>query len=286
MENKKKSNGTLIGILIGIIIMLLVGVALYTTGNINFKESTKDTTKESNTYKVEDYVTKEKVNIGDETINVERVVFKNLDSTLTQKYLEEQAKLIATAETTYDYFTSRYKKEELSGYYIEGGQNLAKSNIWYQINKDILTVHYELERVEEIGTETLLAVTNINLKSKKVMTNEELLKLGNSSFNDIATKEYERVLEECTKDVNGKGFCYYDGKNRDTYIEVTFEEHKNNKEKFISNIESKLDEIIKVYIQDGKIKYDYTLLSIRLVNEAIGTGGPFPHTVVEVGEYK
>ncbi len=286
MENKKKSNGTLIGILIGIIIMLLVGVALYTTGNINFKESTKDTTKESNTYKVEDYVTKEKVNIGDETINVERVVFKNLDSTLTQKYLEEQAKLIATAETTYDYFTSRYKKEELSGYYIEGGQNLAKSNIWYQINKDILTVHYELERVEEIGTETLLAVTNINLKSKKVMTNEELLKLGNSSFNDIATKEYERVLEECTKDVNGKGFCYYDGKNRETYIEVTLEEHKNNKETFISNIESKLDEIIKVYIQDGKIKYDYTLLSIRLVNEAIGTGGPFPHTVVEVGEYK
>ena len=286
MENNKKSNGTLIGILIGIIIMLLVGVALYTTGNINFKESTKDTTKESNTYKVEDYVTKEKVNIGDETINVERVVFKNLDSTLTQKYLEEQAKLIATAETTYDYFTSRYKKEELSGYYIEGGQNLAKSNIWYQINKDILTVHYELERVEEIGTETLLAVTNINLKSKKVMTNEELLKLGNSSFNDIATKEYERVLEECTKDVNGKGFCYYDGKNRETYIEVTLEEHKNNKETFISNIESKLDEIIKVYIQDGKIKYDYTLLSIRLVNEAIGTGGPFPHTVVEVGEYK
>lgn len=286
MENKKKSNGTLIGILIGIIIMLLVGVALYTTGNINFKESTKDTTKESNTYKVEDYVTKEKVNIGDETINVERVVFKNLDSTLTQKYLEEQAKLIATAETTYDYFTSRYKKEELSGYYIEGGQNLAKSNIWYQINKDILTVHYELERVEEIGTETLLAVTNINLKSKKVMTNEELLKLGNSSFNDIATKEYERVLEECTKDVNGKGFCYYDGKNRETYIEVTLEEHKNNKETFISNIESKLDEIIKVYIQDGKIKYDYTLLSIRLVNEAIGTGGPFQHVVVEVGEYK
>ena len=105
-------------------------------------------------------------------------------------------------------------------------------------------------------------------------------------FNDIATKEYERVLEECTKDVNGKGFCYYDGKNRETYIEVTLEEHKNNKETFISNIESKLDEIIKVYIQDGKIKYDYTLLSIRLVNEAIGTGGPFPHTVVEVGEYK
>ena len=69
-------------------------------------------------------------------------------------------------------------------------------------------------------------------------------------------------------------------------MEVTLEEHKKNKEVFIKNIESKLDELIKVYIQDGKIKYDYSPLSIRLVNESIGTGGPHSHSIVEVGEYR
>lgn len=40
MENEKKSNGTLVGILIGVIIMLLVGIGLFATGTIGFKTNT------------------------------------------------------------------------------------------------------------------------------------------------------------------------------------------------------------------------------------------------------
>ena len=291
MGNEKKNNGTLVGILIGLVIALLVGVCLFVTGTISFKTrttidngQTNNNNSENKLYKAEDYVAIEKVEIGDEKINVEKVVFKNLDSSLTQKFTEEQSNLIKSAELTYDYFNGRYKNENMAGYYIEGTNYLAKSNIWYQINKDILTVYNELKSSGELGIATTIAVINIDLKNKKVLTNEELLKLGNTSFNDIATKEYDRVVEECSK--QGKSFCYYDGKIRENYVEVTLEEHKKNKEVFIKNIESKLEELIKTYIQDGKIKYDYSPLSIRLVNESIGTGGPFSHSVVEVGEYK
>ena len=290
---KKNNSGMLVGILIGIVITLLVVGGLFATGSIGFKTSTttdngqtSNNTTEIESYKADDYVTIEKVNIGDEKVNVEKVVFKNLDSSLTQKFTEEQSKLIESAESTYDYFINKAKRENISisGSYIEGTNYLAKSNIWYQINKDILTVYNELKESGELGTATLIAVINIDLKNKKVLTNEELLKLGNTNFNDIATKEYDRVVEECSK--QEKSFCYYDGKNRENYVEVTLEEHKKNKEVFIKNIESKLDELIKVYIQDGKIKYDYSPLSIRLVNESIGTGGPHSHSIVEVGEYR
>ena len=56
MENEKKSNGTLVGILIGIVITLLVVGGLFVTGTIGFKKNTnvdnnqvgENTTEESN----------------------------------------------------------------------------------------------------------------------------------------------------------------------------------------------------------------------------------------------
>ena len=203
---------------------------------------------------------------------------------MTQKFTEEQTELIDFAKNNYNYFETKFKNENhnITDYFGNGKEYLSETNIWYQINKDILTVYYKLTYENEVGRGDSIIVTNIDLINKKVLTNEEILKLGNMSFNDIAVKEYDRVVEECKE----KSYCYYDGKNRENYIEVTLEEHKKNREVFIKNIESKLEELIKGYIQDGKIKYDYSPLSIRLVNESIGTGGPHSYSTVEVGEYK
>lgn len=48
MENKKKSNGTLVGVLIGIIIMLLVVGVLFVTGTIDFNSNTITTSSNQN----------------------------------------------------------------------------------------------------------------------------------------------------------------------------------------------------------------------------------------------
>lgn len=282
---KKKNNGILVGILIGLVIALIIVVGLIATSTISFKKNTSsDIQIPIKSFKIEDYVTKEKVNIGDDTISVEKVILKNLDSSLTQEYIEKQNELIKSAESTYNYFKNNVyynKNESLTGLYIEGTNLLAESNIWYQINKDILTIYYELKESGEIGISTLIAVTNIDLKNKKVLTNEEILKLGGSSFKNIATKEYERVLDVCVNRTDQK-FCYWDKNDK----EVTTEEHKNNRETFINNIEVNLDNQIKAYIQDGKIKYDYQPYRIRTNNEMLHLGGPFPYETMEVGEYK
>ena len=281
---KKNNSGMLVGILIGLVIALLVVGGLFATGTIKFKITTtsdngQNQVNNTASYKIGDYIATEKVDIGDETINVEKVVFKNLDSSLTQKFTEEQTNMIESAKSTYNYFKDRYNNENLSGYYIEGTKYLVKSNIWYQINKNVLTVYSELKEVGEIGTGTTIAVLNIDLTNKKVLSNEELLKLVGSSFKDIATKEYNRILDECTKQTE-KDYCYYNKSEK----KVTLEEHKNNKENFINNIEKKLDDLIKVYIQDGKVKYDYNI-GIRLVNEYLAMGGPFPYETTEIGAY-
>ena len=277
---KKNNSGLLVGILIGIIIMLIIGICLFTTGTIGFKSivtTNNENEKEiSGSDKVENYISVEKVNIGDERVAIEKVVFKNLDSSLTQKYTEDQAKLIDEAESTYNYFSN--KNENIDG--VDGGKHFAKSNIWYQINKNILTVHYELKSINEIGQGNSIVVLNIDLSNKKLLTNEEVLKLGNSSYNDIATAEYNRVLDNCTKQAD-KDYCYYNKSEK----KVTLEEHKNTKDTFIRNIEEKLDDIIKAYIQDGKVKYDYSI-GMRLANETLYMGGPSTYETTEVGEYK
>ena len=40
-----------------------------------------------------------------------------------------------------------------------------------------------------------IIVLNIDLENKKIVTNEDLLKLGNSSFEKIAEEHYNKTLE-------------------------------------------------------------------------------------------
>lgn len=286
----EKKNNSLVIILMGVIIVILAVLCiLFATGTINLKNNDininnsikgDNNSNQNISYSVDDYISVEKINIGDEMFSVEKVVFKNLDSSLTQKFNEEQQKILDSVNSTKDYF-SKYDRSELKAYYIEGTNFVAKTSIWYQINKNILTVYEEVKQSNEIGTSVDTNILNIDLANNKLMTNKELLESVNYSYRDIATKEYERVIDSCSN-LTDRNFCYYDRSEK----QITLEQHKNNKETFISNIENKLDDLVKVYIQDGKVKYDYRTIDLRLVNEYLGIGGPFSIETVEVNEYK
>ena len=290
MEKEKNNRGVII-LLTVIIVILAVLCILFATDTISLKSNTtnnKESVSENNTnnnvsFRVEDYVAIEKVNIGDKITNVEKVIFKNLDSSLTQKFTEEQTKLIDSAKSNYDYFENKFKNENhnISDYYGNGKEYLSETNIKYQINKSILTVHYKLANENEIGRDDSIIVTNIDLINKKILTNEEILKLGNLSFNDIAVREYERLLESCDEKTN-LNYCYFDKNDKET----TKEELQQNKDIFIKNIESNLENIIKAYIQDEKIKYDYEAARLAIINQTLHIGGPFNYTTIEVGDYK
>lgn len=78
---EKKSNGTLVGILIGIIIMLLVGIALFAIGTISFKASTTNQSKETIETEKED----KKIYSADEYISLEDVSFNSKVTTKKSK---------------------------------------------------------------------------------------------------------------------------------------------------------------------------------------------------------
>lgn len=290
MEKEKNNRGVII-LLTTIIVILAVLCILFATGTISLKTNTtnnKEQTSENNTnnnvsYKVEDYVTTEKENIGNDVNNIQKVIFKKLDSSLTQKFTEEQTELIDFAKNNYNYFETKFKNENhnITDYFGSEKDYLSETNIWYQINKDILTVYYKLTYENEIGRGDSVIVTNIDLSNNKVLTNEEILKLGNMSFNDIAVKEYDRVLKSCDEKTN-LGYCYFDKNDKET----TKEQLQQNKDIFVKNIESNLEKTIKAYIQDEKIKYDYQPANLAMINQTLHIGGPFSYSTVEVGEYK
>ena len=285
----EKKNNNLVIILMGLIIVVLaVLCVLFATGIVKFDNmsindvsgNNDSNNNQSISLSADDYISIEKVDIGDELYSIEKINFKNLDSSLTQKFYEEQQKMIDSVYSKKNYL-SRYNKDELKGYYVEETNNVAVSSIWYQANKNILTVYVEIKQGGELGVSVDTNVLNIDLKNKKIVNNKELFEKVNYSYRDIAEKEYERTIESCLN-VSDRSYCYFDKNDK----EITLEQHKTNKESFISNIENNCDQLIKAYIQDGKVKYDYRPLSLREVNETLHLGGPFGIASIEVGEYK
>lgn len=226
-------------------------------------------------YRVEDYITIEKVDLGSDGINLEKVSFKNLDSSLVEDFVEEQTELLETAKSTLNYYNGNN--------FSIATQYVAISDIWYQINKDILTVYYKMTIESEIGTCERVIIVNINLKDKKIVTNEELLVLGNTNFHEIALENYNHTLESVKKCNDPTNHCGVPGKDGKL---LKFEEYSSNKDKYVNIIESGLDDVISTYIQDGVIKYHYYGYSIDLLYLSVAKGGCFPYHVVELGEYK
>ena len=267
---KKKNKGVII--LLIIIIVCLIGYiicdkVLLSQNSIESDNKNREViNNEENTIESIDankYV--ELVNYDLKGNNIKKVTFTNLDDSLTKDFLDKQDKLIND---------------------IQGEYSKVESDVWYQVNKDILSVYYKLTTSYEIGDCASIATLNIDLVNNKILSNEDILKLGNTSFNKIATDEYDRSLKFLEDRCEKNNTCFYEKKmDNGQYGKLTLEEFKTNKEEIINKIETGLDNIIYPYIKDGSIKYDYRIIDLHLLYMAVNKGGCFPYMTEEIGKY-
>lgn len=229
-------------------------------------------------YNIEDYITIEKVDFNTDKIDVEKVVFKNLDVSIVNDFIDEQNNLIKMVENIYSYWVP-FNFEGLSS---RNGM-VAYSDIWYQMNGNILTIYYDMYFEDAIGECNSIAVINIDLESKKLVTNQELLKLGNTSFEKIAEEHYNNTLESFDNCDDTIRICGIQDKD---YNIIEVSQFAKDKDVYVGMIVNGLDGAIDCYIKDGKIKYDYKRFAIDILYMGVGKGGCFDYITVEVGEYK
>ena len=268
-----------LNIIIIILVITIFGVIGYFIYD-NYLNSNNDLENNQITsYKVEDYINIEKVNLfNTDKIDVEKIVFKNLDSSIVNEFYNEQNRLINNVENSYNYWAPL----NFEGLLSKDGM-IAYSDIWYQMNGYILTVYYNMYFEDAIGECNDIAIINIDLENKKLVTNEDLLKLGDSSFKKIAEEHYNNTLEIAKKCSDSDKYCGVQDKD---YNIIKASQFEKDKDIYIDMIVDGLDGAINCYIKDGKIKYDYKRFAIDILYMGAGKGGCFDYVTVELGDYK
>lgn len=266
-------------IIIFILIITILGMIGYFVYDNYLDDDNELKNNQTISFNVEDYITIEKVDLfNTDKIEVEKVVFKNLDVSIVNEFNAEQNRLINNVENSYNY----WEPLNFEGLSSKKGM-IAYSEIWHQINGNILTIYYDMHFEDAIGECNDIAVINIDLENKKLVTDEELLKLGNSSFNKIADEHYNKTLESFKNCDEATRIC---GIQDENYNIIPIEQFAKDKAIYIDMIVDGLDNAINCYIKDGKIKYDYNRYAIDILYMGVGKGGCFDFITVEVGDYK
>lgn len=220
--------------------------------------------------RVQDYVTEEDI-IEKELytdIEIKEVKFKNLDDNLVKDFVAEQNKIINNIKN---------KNITIDDINVYGGSKyMATTDVWYQINSDILTVYYKVNEMHYEGwlCPSNLITINIDLKNNKVLSNEETLKLVNYSFQDIAEKEYDKTLSNLDESIK----LYVDVEK-----EITKEQFIEDKTYYINKIVSGLDEVTNVYIENGEVKYNVKEIGIASLYKYLPISGCFGYVTETVG---
>lgn len=114
------------------------------------------------------------------------------------------------------------------------------------------TIKADSNNYEEVLT------LNVDLRSDKVLNNEELLNIGSTNYKSVATDIFNEYIK-LANDSNNKVVDAITDK------EMTVSEFNNSSEKYIIRIREKLPDIIKLYIDDNKIYYMVKLSEINKV---------------------
>jgi len=149
--------------------LILLGVGLYKL--FEYQGYDKKETNKFINYNVKDYIETTPIifsNYSDvySSINVSKITFKNLDSDLTKTFENEEAELIDYINKYYD----ELKKEE-----DYTSNNTVTTLIKTQVNSTVLSVFYEMDfNIQNINRSYVLTL-NIDLKTNKILTTEDLL---------------------------------------------------------------------------------------------------------------
>lgn len=146
-------------------------------------------------------------------VSIKKMKINYLNTNATRDFYDQQEALLETAKS----YASETNEEMFA----------AKYSLDYSINENVLSIVYSIEYTNEIGSGTPdKAVTNIDLLNNRLITEEELLEKVGTSYEKIVNEYYEEKLTNWTN-LNNSTETVLD------YYEVTYDDFKNNKEKYI-----------------------------------------------------
>lgn len=151
--------------------------------------------------------------------------------------------------------------ENIINTFTETQQNILLDNevvnteITKELYKEILSVmvNYTISNnMEEVLT------LNVDLRNDKLFSDEELLNKVGTNYKTIATNIFDEYIKLPSDYSNYVTDAVTDKK-------LTAKEFNENSEKYIIRIREKLPEIISLYIEDNKLKYNIDLEEIYKV---------------------
>lgn len=174
-------------------------------------------------YKVDDYI-ETKGNI---------VNLKNIDENIINDFLKKQETII-------------------------NNKGVISTDITKGIYQNILSVKIVYTILTDKDNSEDILTLNIDLKNNKLLTNEELLDMTNSSYKSIATS----IFNEYIKLSSDSDILVTDAITGSKLSSARFNE---DSEKYIIRIREKLPDIMNLYLQDSKIYYIVELSEIDKV---------------------
>lgn len=243
MKNKVMSGKTAKGLVIfSALFLILLGVSLYKLFEYQGYGDKKENTYIN--YNVKDYIETTPVIFNGyedvfSSINVSKVTIKELDSNLTNTFINEEEELL---EYISKYYNEIKKEEEYSN------DNKVTTLIKTQINSTILSIFYQINFNFTSYSKTYVVTTNIDLKTNKLLTTDDLLLKYNYSKEYIA----EKIFNDDILISNNEVVI-----DKNTNISLTKSDIERKKEEYINRISYDFDNIIKVYIENGSLVLTY-----------------------------
>ncbi len=244
MNNKVMSGKTAkILVIVSAFFLILLGIGLYEL----FDYQGYGVKKANNTfvnYNVKDYIETTPVvfnNYSDvySSINVSRLSFKNLDDNLIKSFINEENELI-------DYINKYYNEIKKEKNYTS--DNTVTTLIKTQVNSIVLSVFYEIDfKLQNINRNYVLTL-NIDLRTNKILTTEDLLLKYNY------TKEYisEKIFNDDVLIGNDEVVI-----DKNTNISLTKNDIEKRKNEYMQRITDDFNNIIKVYIENNSLVLVY-----------------------------
>lgn len=233
--------------------LIITGVFLYKL----FEYQGYDQEKEKNAYidyEVNDYTVVSEVTMDGYSdvfndIDINKVSFKNIDSSLTKDFINKEEELISYVKRYYN----EIKKDEYTN------NNKAYSKVKTIVNDTILSVYYEMEFVFDDtmykdNIKNYIITFSIDLRTAKVLTNDDLLNKYNYTKDYIGEKIYNDDILISDSEILI---------DKNTNISLTKKDIERKKKDYINRIVTDFDNLVKLYVERDTLVLVYDTKDIK-----------------------
>lgn len=243
-------------------LVLFVAVILLLAGSLLFfifdkQGMTKNKNGNYISYNVDDYVEIMPLIFCDyfdvyNKIDVSKINIKNLSSELIQEFENEQRQVI-------EYITLYYKQIKSKDIY--SNINTVISTTKAQVNGTILSIYHRIDfdldsNIFVNTNKNYVIICNIDLRTNKILTNDDLLSKYNYSKEYIAEKFFiEDILINNGQIVIAK----------DTNISLTRKDIERKKDDYIKRIIEEFDDIVTTYVDNGSLVLTYDKKDLKSI---------------------